>query len=138
MSYSAKYVGFWLAFLLPTLVFCLCPIVLFVGRNRYNRSPPTGSVFGVAMRLWRFAARGRWSINPVKTVKQLTADDFWENVKPSRVAANNGGVKPSWMAFDDQWVDEVRRGFKACVVFVWFPLWCEYPTLSTSSFEQSR
>lgn len=30
------------------------------------------------------------------------------------------------MTFDDQWVDEVRRGFKACGVFVWFPLYCEF------------
>jgi hypothetical protein len=28
------------------------------------------------------------------------------------------------MTFDDKWVEEVRRGFKACSVFVWFPLYC--------------
>jgi POT family proton-dependent oligopeptide transporter len=125
MSYSAKYVGFWLSFLLPTIVFFLCPIILFVGRNRYARSPPTGSVFATAIRLWRYAAKGRWSLNPVKTVRQLRADDFWENVKPTQVAARNGGVVPSWMTFDDQWVAELRRGIKACTVFVWFPLWCK-------------
>lgn len=27
------------------------------------------------------------------------------------------------MTFDDAWVDEVRRGFKACSVFVWIPLY---------------
>jgi proton-dependent oligopeptide transporter, POT family len=26
------------------------------------------------------------------------------------------------MTFDDQWVDEVRRGFAACAVFTWYPL----------------
>jgi POT family proton-dependent oligopeptide transporter len=126
MSYSAKYVGFWLSFLLPTIVFFLCPIILFVGRNRYARSPPTGSVFATAIRLWRYAAKGRWSLNPVKTVRQLRADDFWENVKPTQVAARNGGVVPSWMTFDDQWVAELRRGIKACTVFIWFPLWCKF------------
>lgn len=29
------------------------------------------------------------------------------------------------MTFDDQWVDQVRRGFKACSVFLWYPLYCE-------------
>lgn len=27
------------------------------------------------------------------------------------------------MTFDDMWVDEVRRGLKACTVFLWYPLW---------------
>lgn len=27
------------------------------------------------------------------------------------------------MTFDDIWVDEVRRGLKACTVFLWYPLW---------------
>ena len=34
------------------------------------------------------------------------------------------GEKPEWMNFDDNWVDEVRRGFKACSVFAWFPIYC--------------
>jgi proton-dependent oligopeptide transporter, POT family len=139
-----QYVGFWLAYTLPTVVFLLCPLVLFFGRNRYIRTPPTGSVFGTAFRLWRFAAKGRcvsdvslfiviptqltfarWSWNPVRTWRQLTADNFWENAKPSHVVARLGEEgKPKWMRFDDHWVDEVRRGLKACAVFVWIPLWC--------------
>lgn len=120
MTYAEKYVGFWLAYTLPTIVFLLCPIVLFLGRNRYKRSPPTGSVLATALRLWRFAAKGRWRWNPVEMIRLMTADDFWENAKPSHHAE-----KPRWMTFDDQWVDEVRRGFKACSVFLWYPLYCE-------------
>lgn len=121
MTYAEKYVGFWLAYVLPTIVFALCPIVMWVGRNRYIRSPPTGSVFATAIRLWRFAARGRWSWNPIEMIRLMNADDFWENAKPSK---QTGESKPTWMTFDDQWVDEVRRGFKACSVFLWFPLYC--------------
>lgn len=44
---------------------------------------------------------------------------FWEDVKPSHLGAD----KPAWMTFDDAWVDEVRRGFKACTVFLWYPLY---------------
>jgi len=50
----------------------------------------------------------------------MTADDFWENAKPSNIK----GERPTWMTFDDNWVDEVRRGLKACSVFGWFPLYC--------------
>ncbi|KAH8103418.1 oligopeptide transporter [Cristinia sonorae] len=120
MTYSEKYVGFWLAFTLPTIVFLLCPIVLYVGRNKYNTSPPQGSVLGKSLRVWRLAMKGRFSWNPVKMARQLNAPDFWESAKPSNF---KGDEKPSWMTFDDQWVDEVKRGFKACSVFLWYPIW---------------
>lgn len=123
MTYSEKYVGFYLSYLLPTVVFLLCPLVLFIGRNRYARSPPTGSVLGKALRIWRLAQKGRWHWNPVRTFRELTADDFWESAKPSRF---HGEAKPAWMTFDDQWVDEVKRGFKASSVFLWFPIYCTY------------
>jgi POT family proton-dependent oligopeptide transporter len=127
MSYAERNIGFWLAFVLPTVVFFLCPIVLVIGRNRYQTSPPAGSVLGTSLRIWRYAARGRWTLNPRQLVRNFTSDDFYESAKPSRVMAANGGEKPRWMTFDDQWVDEVRRGIKACVVFLWFPLYCQLP-----------
>ncbi|PPQ93583.1 hypothetical protein CVT25_005463 [Psilocybe cyanescens] len=120
MTYSEKYVGFWLAYTLPTVVFLLCPIVLFVGRNKYARSPPTGSVLGTAFRLFRYAAGGKWSWNPIRTYQNFTQPGFWDNAKPSRQAAEK---RPAWMTFDDVWVDEVKRGLKACTVFCFFPIW---------------
>lgn len=81
---------------------------------------------GTAFRLWRHASRGRWSWNPIRCIRQLTAADFWENAKPSKVV----GETPTWMQFDDNWVDEVRRGLKACSVFVWFPIYCAQVSLS--------
>jgi POT family proton-dependent oligopeptide transporter len=30
------------------------------------------------------------------------------------------------MNFDDKWVDEVQRGFRACGVFLWYPMYCEF------------
>ncbi|KIK52480.1 hypothetical protein GYMLUDRAFT_265401 [Collybiopsis luxurians FD-317 M1] len=132
MTYSEKYVGFWLAFTLPTVVFLLCPLVLWAGKSRYTHTPPTGSVLATAIRLWRFATRGRWSLNPLRTWRQLTAPQLWENAKPSRVAN-----KPKWMTFDDEWVDEVKRGLKACGVFCWFPLyWLSYNQLNNNLTSQ--
>jgi POT family proton-dependent oligopeptide transporter len=134
MTYSEKFVGFYLAYTLPTVVFLLCPIVLWIGRNRYIRSPPTGSVLATALRLWAFAAKGRWSWNPYRCYKNMTAPDFWEKAKPS----NQTGPKPAWMTFDDRWVDEVRRGIKACSVFCWFPLyWLTYNQLNNNLTSQA-
>jgi POT family proton-dependent oligopeptide transporter len=44
---------------------------------------------------------------------------FWEKVKPSNIAPEN---RPAWMNFDDAWVDELARGFSACVVFCYYPI----------------
>jgi len=137
MTYAEKFVGFYLAYTLPTVVFCLCPLVLYFGRNRYIRSPPSGSVLGKALRVLRLGAKGRWSANPVTTYRNMTAPDFWEQAKPSHVQSVEG-EKPRWMTFDDQWVDEVRRGFKACVVFVWYPIyWLTYNQLNNNLTSQA-
>lgn len=119
MVYCEHYVGFWLSFTLPTIMLCFCPAVLLWGRKRYKRVPPQGSTLGKSFKLFFLAQKGRWSINPVKTWKQLHDGTMWESVKPSRYAP---GTKPSWMDFNDAWVDEVRRGFNACAVFMWYPL----------------
>ena len=116
-----------MAYTLPTVIFLLCPIILWIGRDRYVRSPPTGSVLATAFRLWRFASRGKWSLNPVKTYRNLSAPGFWENAKPSKQTVE---TRPAWMTFDDQWVDEVQRGVKACGVFCWFPIYCAFLSVS--------
>ena len=116
---SFKFVGFYLAYTLPTVVFLLCPIVLFIGRNRYIRSQPTGSVLASALRLFAFAARGKWSLNPATTYRNFTAPGFWENAKLSKQIN-----KPTWMTYDDRWVDELARGITACGFFCWFPIYC--------------
>lgn len=126
MVYAERYIGFWLSYLLPTCMFCLCPLVLILCRKNYNLVQPTGSVYGKAFRLWRLAMKGRWSWNPINWFKSNSGGndrEFWDHVKPSRLGEN----KPVWMTFDDAWVDEVRRGLKACQVFLWYPLyWLAY------------
>ncbi|KAL8712635.1 MAG: hypothetical protein Q9220_003166 [cf. Caloplaca sp. 1 TL-2023] len=134
MVYAEKYVGFWLSFLLPTCLFMVCPSIMFLMRNRYAKRPPTGSVLAKALKLWGFAMRGRWSLNPIRTVQNMRSDDFWESAKPSRQGSN----KPEWMTFDDIWVDEVRRGLKACTVFLWIPIyWLAYNQMLNNLISQA-
>ena len=66
MVYAERYVGFWLAYLLPTIMFGFCPAILYFCRNKYEVTPPTGSVLGKACRLWALAVKKKWSWNPVK------------------------------------------------------------------------
>ncbi|KAL4953051.1 POT family-domain-containing protein [Aspergillus filifer] len=127
MVYAERGVGFWLSFLLPTLMFCLSPLVLYFCRNKYHLVPPTGSVYTQAYRLIREACRKHWTVKhriagiPVVIKKNDT--HFWNAVKPTTL----GESRPTWMTFDDEWVDEVARGLKACRVFLWYPLyWLAY------------
>lgn len=79
--------------------------------------------------------RGKWSINPVTTIKNWRRKEFWDDCKPSKVPADR---RPSWMTFDDAWVDEVARGFKACVIFAWFPLyWITYNQMNNNVISQA-
>ncbi|KAF8314556.1 PTR2-domain-containing protein [Cantharellus anzutake] len=140
MTYSEKYVGFWLAYTLPTVFFFICPIVLFLGRHRYKQSPPQGSIVVEALRVWRTAMKGTvvWS-SPVQTWRNWTHPDFWENAKPSRILKSQPeGGRPSWLTYDDIFVDEVRRGLKACQVFLFFPCyWICYNPLNSTLTSQA-
>jgi proton-dependent oligopeptide transporter, POT family len=67
MVYAERYVGFWLSFTLPTIMFMVCPLVLITFKKKYNLREPTGSVLGKSMQLIGFALKGKTSANPVKT-----------------------------------------------------------------------
>jgi POT family proton-dependent oligopeptide transporter len=43
----------------------------------------------------------------------------WDVAKPSNVPVER---RPAWMTYDDAWVDEVKRGLRACKVFLFLPL----------------
>ncbi|KAF8537280.1 MFS peptide transporter [Trichophaea hybrida] len=135
MVYAEKYVGFWLSYTLPTIMFLFCPMIMYACRNRYERSPPTGSVTSKAFKLWILAMKGRWSLSPIATYKSLHAADFWDRVKPSNIPASS---RPSWMTFDDEWVDQVRRGLLACKVFLWYPIyWLSYNQMTNNLTSQA-
>jgi POT family proton-dependent oligopeptide transporter len=85
-------------------------------KKHYKLSPPTGSVMGKAFKLIGFGIK--------KSPRRNTFKDggFWDRIKPSALRAS-GETVPSWMTFDDAWVDEVKRGILACKVFLWYPLY---------------
>ncbi|PHH81907.1 hypothetical protein CDD82_7598 [Ophiocordyceps australis] len=135
MVYAEQYVGFYLSFTLPTIMLSLCPLVMVWGRKRYIRREPAGSVLVPALRAWFFAQRGRWSINPVRTWRNMHDGTFWDSIKPSRFTPE---TRPRWMTFDDAWIDELRRGFSACAVFCWYPIfWLGYNQINNNLVSQA-
>ncbi|THX86554.1 PTR2-domain-containing protein [Aureobasidium pullulans] len=107
MVYVEKFVGFWLAFLLPTVLFVAAPVVLFFNRKDYILSPPTGSILSKFFHMLKFS----W--------KNKQGSFKWDVAKPSNVPVEQ---RPVWMTYDDAWVDEVKRGLSACKVFLFLPL----------------
>ncbi|KAF2467229.1 peptide transporter PTR2-A [Lindgomyces ingoldianus] len=135
MVYAERYVGFYLAYLIPTLFFLTCFPVLAFCRKRYILRPPEGSVLAPACKLFWLALKGRWHLNPLATWRHWNDGTFWENVKPSHLGAS----RPSWMNFDDAWVDEVARGWAACSVFLWYPLyWLTYNQINGNLTSQAN
>lgn len=120
MIYAVGRIGYWFAFMLPTIVFALCIPVLIFGRTYYIRVPPAGSVLALACRVWAYALKRNWSWRPSTWMKTFTSPTFWEVAKPSNVPASE---HPKWMTYSDVWVDELSRAVKACKIFVLLPLY---------------
>ncbi|KAL9551491.1 hypothetical protein MBANPS3_004233 [Mucor bainieri] len=111
-----KNVGFWPAYLLPTLMFIPAVVVVLLGRKHYVQTPPRGSVFMEAGKLFMLAFKTR----------SLDA------CKPSNLARERPELaqKCTW---DDVFVDELKRTLKACVVFCWFPIyWLCYSQMTNN------
>lgn len=121
MSFASNYVGFWLGWTLPTIIFSFCPLVMWFFRKQYVKTPPTESVVTKAAKAFSLCLKGRGSWNPIQFYRNCKADSFWQNAKPSVLLAR-GETLPSYMNWDDQWIDELRRGVKSCAVFTFMPL----------------
>ncbi|EKM79735.1 hypothetical protein AGABI1DRAFT_113048 [Agaricus bisporus var. burnettii JB137-S8] len=119
-SFLARDHGYWAAYLVPTGIFCLVPVVLILGRKNYVMTPPRGSVILETLRVITFALGPRWSLNPIKTVQAIRAKDFWD---PARPSSYSEGQMPAKMTWDDEFVGEVSRTLNACTVFLFFPFY---------------
>lgn len=109
MVFTERYHSFYLAFLLPTILFLLAPVVLAVNKKHYHLTPPTGSVLEKFFQMFFYTKKrspGAFSMD-------------WERSKPSNVPVAD---RPKWMTYDDAWVDEVKRGLLACKVFLFLPV----------------
>jgi POT family proton-dependent oligopeptide transporter len=97
----------FLQFLLPTILFAAAPLILFFNRKNYILSPPTGSILSKFFHMLGF------------TWKNKQGKFNWDVAKPSNVPVER---RPAWMTYDDAWVEEVKRGLRACKVFLFLPL----------------
>ena len=111
-TYTEKYVGWWLSFLIPLILYLPLPLLLWFLYKRLILHPPGGSdlvnVFRVITVCFR---RGG--------IKKLGRHGFWDLAKPSHIAAAGLQIPTRW---NDQFVDDVRRTFQATGIFCFFPI----------------
>jgi dipeptide/tripeptide permease len=109
-TYAEKFVGFWLAFLLPTIIYFVVPIIFLGLRKRMVRKPPQGSELNTFFKVMWLALKKN-KFNP-------WAKDFWGKVRPARLAAEGLPVNHS-----DKLVSDIKRTLTACAIFLYIPLY---------------
>ena len=109
-TYTEKYVGFWLSFLMPGLLYILLPIAFIAVYKKLVIKKPKGSELTNFVRIV-------WSACKYNKM-QFWKKDFWEAATPSELAKR--GIHSPWT---DRAVLDVKRTFAACVVFLYFPIY---------------
>ncbi|KAK7534140.1 POT family-domain-containing protein [Phyllosticta citribraziliensis] len=115
-TYAEKDVGYWLAFLLPTILFMLLPLLLAFMYKRLVKVPPSGSELTKFVQVCSVVVKE----NGFKFWKK----DYWAAAMPSKLAEKGittfGGKPIRW---SDKFVDDVSRMLDACKIFLYFPIY---------------
>ncbi|KAK8858446.1 hypothetical protein IAR55_002673 [Kwoniella newhampshirensis] len=116
-SYSARFVGFWLAYLIPGVIYMIMPLVLWISYKRLYIAPPQGSVVLEAYRvITTLLGNGGWRR------MWKGGDEWWNQAKPSYILARDGHVDSSKVFWDDLFVEEIRQTLSATAVFMLIPI----------------
>ncbi|KAK3314166.1 POT family-domain-containing protein [Apodospora peruviana] len=111
-TYLAKIVGYWAAYLIPTILYLMLPPLLWYLNPRLVKQPPGGSDLGNVFKVTGDALR-------YAGITGFGRKGFWEHAKPS-VRAAAGSTKV--YGYDDEFVNDVRRTFQASGIFLFLPI----------------
>ncbi|OQO01878.1 hypothetical protein B0A48_12351 [Cryoendolithus antarcticus] len=117
--FMEKYEGFWSPFLMCFIMFNVGILVLILRRKSYVIRPPQGSIITDAF----------------KAIGMMIKNRNMDAAKPSwRV--EHGNNKP--VAWNDHFVEEIKRALRACKVFVFYPVfWVCYGQFSSNFVTQA-
>lgn len=111
-SYSARYVGWWLAFLLPLILYLPLPLLLIWLKPRLVLHKPGGSDLPNVFRVIKHGlANGG--------IFRIGRKGWWDNAKPSVRAEKGLSAEPH---YSDQFVGDVQRTMQATGMFCFFPV----------------
>ncbi|CCH42578.1 Peptide transporter [Wickerhamomyces ciferrii] len=121
-AYCAKLIGFWLAYLIPGIIYFIMVPVLLILAPKLKKETPNGlSIVEETFKVIKYALKGGW-------IKRLRSGEFWEYAKPSNIVSRGdvqaveavnkkGKKKVSW---NDQFVNDVWITIDACKIFLFF------------------
>ncbi|KAK5816327.1 POT family-domain-containing protein [Linnemannia elongata] len=121
---AEKYYAFWLAYLIPLIMFNGAVLALWFGKDKVVKTEPRGSVLIESFRVFSIALRNGRNLDAAKPSVIQTRD-------PSEEATRG-------ITWDDIFIDELRLTLKACSVFLFFPLyWVIYNQITTNLTSQA-
>lgn len=113
------HVGFWSAYLLPLIMFCIGYGVLVSGKKKYVMKPPQGGVIGKCFKAVWIAMENGGDLEKAKL-------SYQQSTKRKR--------EISW---DDKFIDELKSALVACKVFLFFPIyWVTYSQMMNNFISQ--
>ncbi|KAJ1647445.1 peptide transporter ptr2 [Coemansia erecta] len=128
-------VDFWPAYLLPTLMFVLCIIVFWLGRNKYVITKPNGSIVVKAYRTIATAIKNK---RRAKKENQLIVDENGKKLPWIDYAKPSYDISGSVVQWDDKFVDELRVAIRSCKIFLCYPIfWLCYGQMTNNMVSQS-
>jgi POT family len=111
-SYAARLVGWWLAYLIPLVLYIPLPALLLWLRPRIIMHKPGGSDLPNVLRvLGHCMGNGG--------IFKIGRHGWWDAAKPSTIAAK--GLKPE-THYNDLFVEDVKRTMQATGMFCFFPV----------------
>ncbi|KNG89938.1 oligopeptide transporter [Aspergillus nomiae NRRL 13137] len=116
-SYSAKRVGYWLAYLIPGIMYFLMPVILALVYKKTIKMPPQGNVLGDTWHVIKLAIQQNG-------FRKFGSEVYFNSVKPSELARQGiASYKGRPISWNDGFVDDVRRTLVACQIFLFYPLY---------------
>ncbi|CAI6335066.1 unnamed protein product [Periconia digitata] len=114
------HVGFWSAYLLTFLMFCVGFFVLLNGKDKYVIKPPQGGVISNCFKALWIAMQNRFDLDQAKPSFQARG-------------GRRGGVP-----WDDAFIDELKASLVACKVCLFFPIyWVTYGQMMNNFVSQA-
>ncbi|KAG0306321.1 peptide transporter ptr2 [Dissophora globulifera] len=118
-----KYYAFWLAYLIPLIMFNGAIFCMWLGRNTLIKTPPRGSIILESFRVFGIA---------LKDGRNL------DSARPSVILTRNPDANMNSITWDDVFIDELRLTLKACRVFCFYPMyWVIYNQITTNLTSQA-
>ncbi|CAG8508826.1 9356_t:CDS:2 [Ambispora leptoticha] len=116
-----KYHSYWLAYLICFVFSVLSNLIFYLKNKDFKKIPPNGSILIDSLKVFRIALTGRArGLNSAKP----------SNMTP--IQLNQYHVK-----WDDDFVDDLRKGLQACSLFLFIPIyWAAYSQSTTNMISQ--